>query len=134
MQPVDEIKTTTETNLNTNTNTNNVETTTTTTRNNTIRVDVRYDKLLTRVARLCVLSTTIAVSSLVFLGVVGIYTANSAVNALLWITMSIDSSINVFCLILYFDFAVPLYNRLCGKCCKTKCVATVLPMCLCCYK
>ena len=101
----------------------------------------RNRKLLGHVARLSVLSTTIAVSSFIFLGVSGVYTTIQHVrdratlmNVILWITMSIDSCINVVCLILYFDFAISLYNQICGKCCKTRCVATVLPKCICCCK
>ena len=129
------------TNKDDNVNTRQLETRTGQAEADSVVIDKRYHKLLTHMARLSVLSAIIATSSLIFFGVVGVYVAiklktqtPTVMNVLLWIVMSFDSSINVFCLILYFDFAISLYNRICGACCATKCVANVMPMCLCCCK
>ena len=94
-------------------------------------------KLLALIARLSILSVTIAISSvmvLLFAGLeifIGEVVTRTVITPILWITIAVDSTINVVCLILYFEFSMPLYNLLCGACCSTNCLATVMPKCLC---
>ena len=92
------------------------------------------EKLLVLITRLGLLSSVIMISSLIFLGIVAVYTvvkdSSSVIVPVLWVSMAADGCINTVCLILYFNFASSMYKLLCC-CCTTKCVSTVLPKCLC---
>ena len=96
-----------------------------------------HETLLVLITRVGLLSAVITVSSLIFLVIVAMYTwteivedQTSIMTPILWISMAADGCINTVCLILYFNFATPMYKLLCC-CCTTRCVSTVLPKCLC---
>lgn len=104
---------------------------------NVSKMESKKDQLhfLSVVARVTLLSVLITISSLMVFVIVGLYVAihSEIVTCVMWISIAIDSFINTICLVLYFEFAKPMYNLFCCCCSNSYCVVNFLPKYLSCF-
>eukprot|EP01084_Bolivina_argentea_P097178 174710_1 len=84
-------------------------------------------KIITSMSKLTILSSIIIISTecyFLYLGIVYWLGVPQKLNAIRWMCFSLNVMVNSICLVLNFDFAETLYNRLCCHfhyCCRKIC-------------